>query len=138
MKPMNMITKIDFKHYFKQWKNRMKRCSDTGGEYIEGDRKIYTKSSVFFQSHFLLVGEQFQPVNCKGFQIYSLAISLIVPNIIIINIYDVTKVYRVFIKINTYTFKNDFLTKFPTIFTSVYTTIGLCWVTSWGLSAPNF
>lgn len=35
---MNMLTENDLKHCFEQWKIRMEKCRDSGGEYFEGDK----------------------------------------------------------------------------------------------------
>ena len=34
---MNKLSEDDMQHCFQQWKIRMERCRDQGGEYIEGD-----------------------------------------------------------------------------------------------------
>ena len=34
---MNKLSEDDLQHCFQQWKIRMERCRDRGGEYIEGD-----------------------------------------------------------------------------------------------------
>ncbi|GFG32268.1 hypothetical protein Cfor_09902 [Coptotermes formosanus] len=34
---MNKLSEDDLQHCFQQWKMRMERCTDRGGEYIEGD-----------------------------------------------------------------------------------------------------
>ena len=34
---LNSITQDDLQHCFQQWKIRMERCRDRGGDYIEGD-----------------------------------------------------------------------------------------------------
>jgi len=34
---LNSITQDDLQHCFQQWKTRMERCRDRGGDYIEGD-----------------------------------------------------------------------------------------------------
>jgi hypothetical protein len=34
---MNRLSEDDLQHRFQQWKIRMERCTDRGGEYIEGD-----------------------------------------------------------------------------------------------------
>ena len=34
---MNKLSEDDLQHCFQQWKIRMDRCRDRGGEYIEGD-----------------------------------------------------------------------------------------------------
>ena len=34
---MNKLSEDDLQHCFQQWKIRMERCRDWGGEYIEGD-----------------------------------------------------------------------------------------------------
>jgi len=34
---MNKLSEDDLQHWFQQWKIRMERCRDRGGEYIEGD-----------------------------------------------------------------------------------------------------
>ena len=34
---MNKLSEDDVQHCFQQWKIRMERCRDQGGEYIEGD-----------------------------------------------------------------------------------------------------
>ena len=34
---MNKLSEDDLQLYFQQWKIRMERCRDRGGEYIEGD-----------------------------------------------------------------------------------------------------
>jgi len=34
---MNKLSEDDLQHCFQQWKLRMGRCSDRGGEYIQGD-----------------------------------------------------------------------------------------------------
>jgi hypothetical protein len=34
---LNSITQDDLQHCFQQWKIRMERCRDWGGDYIEGD-----------------------------------------------------------------------------------------------------
>jgi len=34
---LNSLTQDDLQHCFQQWKIRMKRCRDRGGDYIEGD-----------------------------------------------------------------------------------------------------
>jgi len=34
---MNKLSEDDLLHCFQQWKIRMERCKDRGGEYIEGD-----------------------------------------------------------------------------------------------------
>jgi len=36
-KLMNKLSEDDLQHCFQQWKIRMERCRDWGGEYIEGD-----------------------------------------------------------------------------------------------------
>jgi hypothetical protein len=35
---LNRVTADDLQHCFEQWKARMQRCIDRGGEYIEGDK----------------------------------------------------------------------------------------------------
>jgi hypothetical protein len=35
---LNRVTADDIQNFFEQWKARMKRCIDRGGEYIEGDK----------------------------------------------------------------------------------------------------
>ena len=35
--PMNTPSEDDLHHCFQQWKIRVERCRDRGGEYIEGD-----------------------------------------------------------------------------------------------------
>jgi len=35
---LNQLTEEDFQHCFQQWKQRMERCRDRQGEYIEGDK----------------------------------------------------------------------------------------------------
>lgn len=42
---MNMLTENDFKHCFEQWKIRMEKCRDSGGEYIEGDKVKVVKET---------------------------------------------------------------------------------------------
>jgi hypothetical protein len=37
MQLLNSITQDDLQHCFQQWKIRMERCRDRGGDYIEGD-----------------------------------------------------------------------------------------------------
>ena len=34
---LNSLTQDDLQHCFQQWKIRMERCRDRGGDYIEGD-----------------------------------------------------------------------------------------------------
>jgi len=34
---LNGLTQDDLQHYFQQWKIRLERCRDWGGDYIEGD-----------------------------------------------------------------------------------------------------
>ena len=34
---LNSLTLDDLQHCFQQWKIRMERCRDRGGDYIEGD-----------------------------------------------------------------------------------------------------
>ena len=34
---MNKLPEDDLQHCFQQWKIRMEKCKDHGGEYIEGD-----------------------------------------------------------------------------------------------------
>ena len=34
---LNSLTQDDLQHCFQQWKFRMERCRDRGGDYIEGD-----------------------------------------------------------------------------------------------------
>ena len=34
---LNSLTQDDLQHCFQQWKIRMERCWDRGGDYIEGD-----------------------------------------------------------------------------------------------------
>ena len=34
---LNSLTQDDLQHCFQQWKIRMERCMDRGGDYIEGD-----------------------------------------------------------------------------------------------------
>jgi hypothetical protein len=34
---LNSVTQDDLQHCFQQWKNRMERCRDREGDYIEGD-----------------------------------------------------------------------------------------------------
>jgi len=34
---MNKLSEDDLQHCFQQWKIRLERCRDRGGEYIEGD-----------------------------------------------------------------------------------------------------
>jgi len=34
---LNSLTQVDLQHCFRQWKIRMERCRDRGGDYIEGD-----------------------------------------------------------------------------------------------------
>jgi hypothetical protein len=34
---LKSITQDDLQHCFQQWKIRMERCRDRGGDYIEGD-----------------------------------------------------------------------------------------------------
>ena len=34
---MNKLSEDDLQHCFQQWKIRMERCRDRGGEYTEGD-----------------------------------------------------------------------------------------------------
>ena len=34
---LNSLTQDDLQHWFQQWKIRMERCRDRGGDYIEGD-----------------------------------------------------------------------------------------------------
>ena len=34
---MNKLSEDDLQHFFQQWKIRMERYRDRGGEYIEGD-----------------------------------------------------------------------------------------------------
>jgi hypothetical protein len=34
---LKSITQDDLQHYFQQWKIRMERCRDRGGDYIEQD-----------------------------------------------------------------------------------------------------
>ena len=34
---LNSLTQDDLQHCFQQWKIRMERCRDGGGDYIEGD-----------------------------------------------------------------------------------------------------
>jgi hypothetical protein len=36
-KLMNKLPDDELQHCFQQWKFRMERCRDQGGEYIEGD-----------------------------------------------------------------------------------------------------
>ena len=36
-KLLNSLTQDDLQHCFQQWKIRMERCRDRGGDYIEGD-----------------------------------------------------------------------------------------------------
>ena len=36
-KLMTKLSEDDLQHCFQQWKIRMERCRDRGGEYIEGD-----------------------------------------------------------------------------------------------------
>jgi len=43
---LNSLTQDDLQHCFQQWKIRMERCRDRGGDYIEGDNI----SIVFFFS----------------------------------------------------------------------------------------
>ena len=38
---MKELTEEDFQHCFHQWKIRLERCMDRGGEYIEGAITIY-------------------------------------------------------------------------------------------------
>jgi len=37
MELMNKLSEDDLQHCFQQWKIRMERCRDRGGECIEGD-----------------------------------------------------------------------------------------------------
>lgn len=37
---LRSITKNDLQHCFEQWKARMQRCIDRGGEYVEGDKSV--------------------------------------------------------------------------------------------------
>jgi hypothetical protein len=37
---LNGLTKNDFQHCFNQWKKRMERCVERGGEYIEGENSL--------------------------------------------------------------------------------------------------
>jgi len=37
MEVMNKLSEDDLQHCFQQWKIRMERCRDGGGEYAEGD-----------------------------------------------------------------------------------------------------
>lgn len=41
---MKGLTENDLYHFFDQWKIRLKRCRDRGGEYIEGLKGITTKN----------------------------------------------------------------------------------------------
>ena len=37
---LNGLTKNYFQHCFEQWKKRMERCVERGGEYIEGEHSV--------------------------------------------------------------------------------------------------
>ena len=50
MQLLNSITQDDLQHCFQQWKIRMERCRDRGGDYIEGDN--ISNVSFFFNKGF--------------------------------------------------------------------------------------
>jgi hypothetical protein len=60
---LNSITQDDLQHCFQQWKNRMERCRDREGDYIEGN-------NISIVCFFSITGYSMNPVSLLPHLVY--------------------------------------------------------------------